>query len=335
MSDTVMRQWMMLRMVPRSPSKISTIEIMNNLAAESFIISQRSIQRDLDKFSSIFPLECDDRSKPFGWSWRKDAPTIDIPGMDSHTALAFYLAEQHLEPILPRETVVKLNPHFLSAKKILNELSGDSGTTSWVNKVRVLRQGPDLSTPEIDAGVQEKVYTALLLNKRLEVQYKKRGATKAKDYTISPLALVLKNGIFYIPCTVFNYDDIRLMTLHRIKQATLTDAMIDSPENFDLDAYIQSGELSFQVGDMIKLTAIIDKDVAFHLGERKLSPDQTLEEQEDDTFLLQATVNDTSELRFWLRGYDEQIEVLEPKELRDDLYRSAQAQIKKYEASQG
>jgi len=332
MSDTVMRQWMMLRMVPRAPSKISTIEIMNNLAAESFIISQRSIQRDLIKFSSIFPLECDDRSKPFGWSWRKDAPTIDIPGIDSHTALAFYLAEQHLEPILPRETVVKLNPHFLSAKKILNELSGNSGTTSWVNKVRVLRQGPDLSTPEIDGDVQEQVYTALLLNKKLEIQYKKRGAKEAKAYTISPLGLVLKNGIFYIPCTVNEYDDVRLMTLHRIKEAKATDYTISPPKGFHLDKYIQSGELSFQIGEKINLKAVIDKHVAFHLGERKLSPKQTLKEQDDGSFLLQATVNDTSELRFWLRGYDDQIEVLEPKELREDLYQSAKAQIKKYES---
>jgi predicted DNA-binding transcriptional regulator YafY len=100
-----------------------------------------------------------------------------------------------------------------------------------------------------------------------------------------------------------------------------------------LDAYIASGELSFQIGDRINLKAIIDKDVAFHLGERKLSPKQTLQEQADGTFLLQANVNDTAELRFWLRGYDEQIEVLEPKELREDLYQSAKALIRKYEHS--
>jgi len=107
--------------------------------------------------------------------------------------------------------------------------------------------------------------------------------------------------------------------------------MIAVPKGFDLDEYIQSGELSFLIGDKINLKANIGKHVAHHLSERKLSPKQTLKDNGDDTFLLQATVNDTSELRFWLRGYDEQIEVLEPKSLRDDLYQSAKAQIKKYE----
>jgi len=195
MSDTVMRQWMMLRMVPRAPSKISTIEIMHNLAAESFDISQRSIQRDLDKFSSIFPLECDDRSKPFGWSWRKDAGTIDIPGMDLHAALAFYLAEQHLEPILPHETVSHLAPHFKTARNVLNEAQSKKGVAAWSDKVRVLRQGPDLSIPEVLEDVQSAVYSGLLLNRRLQITYKRRGSKIEKDYTVSPLGLVLKKAM--------------------------------------------------------------------------------------------------------------------------------------------
>jgi len=328
-----MRQWMMLRMVPRAPRKISTVEIMHNLAAESFNISQRSIQRDLDKFSSIFPLECDKRSKPFGWSWSKNAGNIDIPGMDSHTALAFLLAEQYLEPILPHDTVNHLAPHFKTAKNILNKVQSQTGATAWADKVRVLRQGPDLSIPEVLEEVQSAVSSGLLLNRRLQITYQPRGSKVQKEYTISPLGLVLKNGIFYLPCTIYDYQDVRLLTMHRIISAEKLDIPSTRPKGFDLDAYIASGELSFQVGDNIHLKAMINKDVAFHLGERKLSPSQTLHEQEDGTFLLQATINDTAELRFWLRGYDDQIEVLEPKSLREDLYQSAKAQIKKYEQS--
>jgi hypothetical protein len=32
MSDTLMRQWQMLRLIPRHPSKISTTELMQALA---------------------------------------------------------------------------------------------------------------------------------------------------------------------------------------------------------------------------------------------------------------------------------------------------------------
>jgi len=301
------------------------------LAAEGFEVTQRTIQRDLEKFSSIFPLECDDRSKPFGWYWSKDSGTLDIPGMDSHTALAFYLAEQHLAPILPRETVKQLSPHFLTAKNMLNKLQAETGATAWADKVRVLRQGPDLSTPDIIPEVQHQVYTALLLNRRLDVEYKARGATEVKSYTITPLGLVLKNGIFYLPCTIGDYTDIRLLTLHRLLSATKLDIPASIPKTFNLDKYIASGELNFEVGAEIKLKAIISRDVAFHLRERMLEPNQKLTEQSDGSYLLEAKVLETSELRFWLRGYDEQIEILEPAHLRDELYESAKAMVRKYE----
>ena len=331
MSDTVMRQWQMLRMVPRGPSKIGTTDIKQGLAAEGFEVTQRTIQRDLEKFSTIFPLECDDRSKPYGWYWSKDSGTLDIPGMDSHTALAFYLAEQHLAPILPRETVKQLSPHFLTARNMLNKLQKETGATAWADKVRVLRQGPDLSTPDVKPEVQHEVYTALLLNRLLDVEYKPRGAKETKSYTITPLGLVLKNGIFYLPCTIGDYTDIRLLTLHRLLSAIKLDIPATIPKSFNLDNYIASGELNFEVGSEITLKAIISRDVAFHLGERQLSPKQKLTEQPDGSYKLEAKVLETSELRFWLRGYDEEVEVLEPQELRNKLYESAKSLVSKYE----
>ncbi|MDQ6967972.1 MAG: WYL domain-containing protein, partial [Mariprofundaceae bacterium] len=81
----------------------------------------------------------------------------------------------------------------------------------------------------------------------------------------------------------------------------------------------------------IALKAIISRDVAFHLGERKLALKQKLTEQSDGSYLLEAKVLETSELRFWLRGYDDEIEILEPAKLRDALYQSAKAMVRKYE----
>jgi len=331
MSDTVMRQWQMLRLVPRSPSKIDTTSLVHALASESFVVTQRTVQRDLEKFSTIFPLECDDRSKPFGWSWSRDSGTLDIPGMDSHTALAFYLAEQHLEPILPHETVSHLSPHFETAKKVLNELQSNSGVTSWADKVRVLRQGPDLSTPDIDPDVQHQVYTALLLNRRLDVEYKARGSKELKKYIITPLGLVLKNGIFYLPCTIGDYTDIRLLTLHRLLSAIKLDIPASTPKTFNLDKYIASGELSFETGNQIQLKALVSPSVAFHLSECELGVKQNLTQQ-GEVWLLETAVMETSELRFWLRGYDEDIEILEPIELRNQLYQSAKAMVRKYDS---
>jgi len=127
MSDTLMRQWQMLRMIPRHPLKILTPDLIQRLADEGFETTQRTIQRDLIRLSDIYPLTCDERGKPFGWSWMADADVMDIPGMDSHTALAFWLAEQHLETLLPKATLRQLQAHFKTAASVLDSMQSDRG----------------------------------------------------------------------------------------------------------------------------------------------------------------------------------------------------------------
>jgi hypothetical protein len=116
MSDALLRHWHLLRALPRAPRKTTTAQIEARLRGAGFPIDRRSIERDLHKLSATFPLECDDRSRPFGWSWARDAEAFDLPGMDPQTALVLQLAGAHLRPLLPPSDLARLEPFFAQAK---------------------------------------------------------------------------------------------------------------------------------------------------------------------------------------------------------------------------
>jgi predicted DNA-binding transcriptional regulator YafY len=333
MSDTLLRQWHMLQLIRRHPIKKDATEIKHRLADQGFEVTLRTIQRDLKTFSGEFPLVYDDRSKPFGWSWMVQGNVMDIPGMDSHTALAFYLADKHLEKMLPHETVAHLRPHFNQAKQVLDAIPTDSGAPAWRDKVRVLRRGQFLAPPAVQADVQEQVYEALLLNRKLKIEYHARNNDETKEQEVNPLGIVLKDAVIYLVCTYWDYTDIRLIVLHRVKEAEKLDIPSNSPDGFDLDDYIASGELDFAEGGQINLKANISKQVAFHLEERALSIDQKIEPLSEDISLLEATVNDTGELRWWLLGFGEQVEVLEPICLRKEFHDIVNAMASNYSNS--
>ncbi len=331
MSDTLMRQWQMLRMIPRHPAKISTAEIMRRLADEGFTTTQRTIQRDLMRLSAIYPLTCDERGKPYGWSWQADAGVLDIPGMDAHTALAFWMAERHLAALLPKPSLDRLQPHFRAADQVLDSIGADAGAPGWRSKVRVLRRGPDLAEAAIDDAVQVAVHEALLHNRRLAVRYRSRSGGKITECdAVHPLALVHKDGVSYLLCRLWDYEDVRQMALHRILEARALDAPALRPDGFDVDAYIASGEMQFVPGGEIRLEALFSQGAAFHLEERPLGRDQALTPQDDGWVRLSVTVRDSSELRWWLLGFGDQIEVLEPAELRADMARIAQNMASRY-----
>ena len=71
----------MLQLIPRSPRKVSVQKINKQLNVHGYETTDRTIQRDLIKLSKNFPLISDERDKPFGWSWSKDAPVYDLPSM--------------------------------------------------------------------------------------------------------------------------------------------------------------------------------------------------------------------------------------------------------------
>ena len=69
MSESSLRQIQLLQLIPRYPTKISTSQIRDQLTDLGYAVSLRMIQRDLESLESIMPIVCDDRERPFGWSW--------------------------------------------------------------------------------------------------------------------------------------------------------------------------------------------------------------------------------------------------------------------------
>jgi len=103
------------------------------------------------------------------------------------------------------------------------------------------------------------------------------------------------------------------------------------PDGFNLDDYIASGELDFAIGGSITLKAKISNQVTIHLQERPLHEDQTLTKCDDGAYILESTTQNTNELRWWLLGFGDQLEVLEPAELRDNFRTIVQNMAKAYE----
>ncbi len=327
---TLLRQWKMLRHIPRLPRKISTVVLMEKLRAADFEVDLRTIQRDLNKLSEVLPLTSD-QAKPQGWSWKEHADQFDIPGMEPQVALAFQMAEGHLQNVLPKSTLDFLQPWFKTAQNVLDEHG--NGFSKWHDKVRVLPRGIPQRAPEIASEVAAAVYQAVLQEKQLKVTYVANAELpEAREYTIHPLALVVRDRVIYLVCVFEGHTDPRQLALHRIRQAEIQEANCQRPYGFSLDAYIADGDFNMLYSRKpIRLEAKFLKHVAIHLRESPISDDQTVEEIDEEHVLLTAMVLDSLELRFWLRSFGDEVIVLYPRELRSEFVDMAIELKKLYE----
>lgn len=321
MNDTLIRWLIMLSLIPRQPQKIDTERIKQFLEDRQYKITLRSIQRDLNKLSLVFPL-MGDNARPQGWNWQADSSQFSLPALDPQAALTLHMVEQHIKPLLPATTLSHLQPWFKAAEGVL--ASHGNGLSKWPDKVRVLPKSFPRIAPVIDANVQAAVTQAVLTERQLELTYLANGAAEPWIRTIHPLALVVRDQMTYLLCVFDGHADVRQLVLHRIQGAKVLDVQAIRPSNFDLDAIIASGEMGIpQRHCNLKLEAIFAPHLAIHLAEAPISADQKLDEI-DGKVRLRATVPDTLELRLWLKSYGDEAIVIKPATLRREFRQMAE-----------
>ena len=148
MSDAMIRQWAMLRMIPRAPQKIDTRRIHEALKAEHDI-TQRQVQRDLRNLSRVFPLVCDEHPQHYGWSWSKQGAVFDLPCLDAQTSLTLKLASLFLPRVLPRATVRETARFACTAPKRLSMPRNSSAGARWADFIGLKVEGGKLKAPRL------------------------------------------------------------------------------------------------------------------------------------------------------------------------------------------
>ncbi len=326
--DAIARQWVMLRHLPRYPQKVTAGTLKSRLEGEGHEVSKRTIERDLQSLTTLFPLVSDEREKPYGWSWKQDAPALNLPGLSPMEALIFHLAARHLRPLLPASALKALASHFRLAEE---KLSATAQARAWANKVRVVPASQPLRPPKVDPKVYAAITEALLTERRLKVAYRRRGDNKASSYVLNPQALVQRGAVTYVVATAYQHSDPLLFALHRFLLAECIAEPALPLKGFDIDAYIGTGALGFGGdGKTIVLEALIEPQVADHLGETPLSADQSLVPAGKDRVRVRATVLQTPQLNWWLLGFGASVEVLRPASLRRAMASSARSMLLHY-----
>ena len=318
MSNTAVRYLTMLRMVPRFPKSITTTELAERLEGHDFSVTMRSIQRDLEKLSADFPLLVDETSRPFRWSFQRDATMNIIPALDLPAALTFELARAYLSPMLPPRALSHLKPHFNEAHRTLLREKNPLG--QWPDRVRVINRGLGGQRPAIDADVLETVTEALLREYQCKLTYQARNWPEPEEIVVQPFGLIFRDPNIYLIGTIGGREGVRQLVLHRATNGELVEAPVERPEDFDLDLYIHSGAMGILKSNKpVYLRLRCDRPALNHLVESPLGFDQLTEDIDDSTFEMSVTVGDTQDLRWWLVAQAVHCDILEPVWLRSEI----------------
>lgn len=327
--STLARQWELLRLLPsRTPGKKAR-ELMEALEAEGYSVTKRTVERDLAELARVFPIHCNEISKPYGWYWEPGSQ-LGIPGMDLAEALSLGLLEEVLRPLVPESFVRGLDGRFAQARRKLSSLAGNE-RAEWSERVRYVPPGLAFLPPTVLPSILREVQEALLHSRQLRVSYLPAGETEAKERDLHPLALLQQGVRTYLVACAFHHNKPVLYALHRIASAEALEIPARMPEGFTLDRYLERGGGQFGEGRIITLKAEISETLASILEETPLSTDQRILSGKRG-HRLTATLFDSWQLRFWILSQGADIVVRQPAALRKALIETIEEMRAGYQA---
>lgn len=293
-----------LRRIPRA-RKVTAAELHEQITNAGIERDLRTVQRQLEKLCGHYDIECDDRSKPYGYRWKEHAGGLSLPVLGEQEALLLLLAEEHLSQFLPGNVMKALQSFFLQAHSKLGPANSGTPVQQWLKKVCVVSPTQPLLPPKIDDAVFDAVSNALYANRWLDVEYR-NAAGHSKQKCVMPLGLAQQGVRLFLVCRYDGYDNERILALHRITAARVTNKPFEYPSDFDLAQYDAEGSFGFGDGRRVRLSFSIDKDTGLHLTESPLSEDQVVVAQ-DGHLDITATVVETLQLHRWLLGFGRKV----------------------------
>jgi len=331
MAESGRRQLFTLSIIPRHPRSVTTSYIKNKLSDIGIQAPMRMVQRDLESLERTYPLICDDSSKPYKWCWMSDAQGELFPAMEPIQAFTLAMAMQHLKSLMPKSNLKRIESYFQLALQTLSQ-NEQKKLKSWLKKIQVFPRGQPLMMASIKNSVEEVIYESLLNDYKFNAYYRKRGAKDSSVYTLNPLGLVSRSAVHYLICTLdHDPETIRWLPLHRFTKAMKLDQSSNIPKGFDLNRFLEKNSLGFLMSNRdLKLELIFESDAGFHLLETPLNKTQQIHRLKDGRLRVKAIVADTSELRFWISGFAQKVEVLKPKFLRQEFVKRSKAIGKLY-----
>lgn len=293
----------LLRRIPRG-HKVTVAELHSQLEAAGFDRDERSIQRMLKSLSERYDIDRDDRSPPYGYSWKAQSQGFIVPGLNRQESLLLTLAEQHLRPLLPPSVMKAMDGFFKQARANLAPHQNAELEKQWLHKVRVVSETQPLLPPKLADGVLDAVTAALYANHWLDLDYTNQ-KDERKTHRVMPLGLAQQGPRIYLVCRFEGYDNQRILALHRIHTATDSGLRFVRPD-FDLASYEDEGHFAVGNGERIRLQFEIDNAPGRHLLESPLSEDQFVI-QGPESYDISATVQQTLLLDRWLNSFGSQI----------------------------
>lgn len=261
-----------------------------------------------------------------GYLLDRQSELVELSGQWFSTAALEVLLLLHLmlSRMAPESLQILTRPLVEKIELHLNKL----GTTRTfpTERIRILVT----HKRELKQGILQKVVLALTEKKQVQIDYESRSTAQKTTRHLSIQRMVYYRDHWYVDAWDHEREALRTFALDRVREIlNLNDSAL-AMDDADLDLKLRAGYGIFAGPVAGTATLRFDSKIAEWVAEETWHSDQEGVQEADGTYLLKVPYSNPTELVGEILRYGNQVEVLAPKALRDQVRSELQGALAVY-----
>ena len=227
----------------------------------------------------------------------------------------------------------RYDPHIASAFMKLNSVVPSPLREQIQKTINWLEKQP---RNEKQLDIIKKVAEAWVSQRRVIIRYKALAEKEPTERVIEPYFIepAAPGHSSYVIAYSHRVHAIRTYKIDRIEDIRVLSDTYTIPSDFDAIEYLSSSWGIIVDGEVETIKLRFSPQIARVIAETVWHPSQVLELQSNGALIMTLKVTNTIDLYSWILGWGEEIEVLEPVELRENIVKTAKALLNVYDKKQ-
>jgi predicted DNA-binding transcriptional regulator YafY len=286
--------------------------------AEMCEVSRRTIYRDLETLGEAgFAVRY--RTDRQGYQLIK-GPSLQPPSLDEREALALVILSR---PWRGGDELGLLRHARAGAIKLVHSLAPEVRSRVAARSELIPEPAITPTLPGDRPLIYEVLLDALADRLQLRIWYHEDERQPLETTKLSPYRLILAHDAWALVGRSTLHRQVRIFRIPRIRRIILTDDPYTIPPRFDLERFLAQAWARERGPDRrevwLRFSARIAPDIrdtVWHRSQRLVSLD-------DGRIDLHLIIDGLDEIRRWVLGFGDQVEILDPPELRDRIHEVA------------
>ncbi len=164
----------------------------------------------------------------------------------------------------------------------------------------------------------EVLREAIARRRTVEIAYHSSGRDEMTSQRVDPYHLWYQFGGLYLAAYCHNKQAILPFAAERIEEITPCRETFERPADFSLEAYLE-GSFGLFRGREAEVRLRFSREVARFVTERRWHPTQRLDSLLTGELEMTLCVAPEIDLKRWILGWGKDVEILQPKKLREEI----------------